>query len=134
MTETAQATGVGSEHVIEGPGLRFRVKRTAMTSEEVFRAELAKVFGRTWLYLGHESEIPNPGDFVRRPVGGRPLFMVRGAKTGAVNVFHNTCTHRGAVVCRVDKGTSKVFQCFYHAWTFDSEGRLVGVPGEDALW
>ncbi|MEI2778300.1 MAG: aromatic ring-hydroxylating dioxygenase subunit alpha [Tetrasphaera sp.] len=132
MTETAQATGVGSEHVIEGPGLRFRVKRTAMTSEEVFRAELAKVFGRTWLYLGHESEIPNPGDFVRRPVGGRPLFMVRGAKTGAVNVFHNTCTHRGAVVCRVDKGTSKVFQCFYHAWTFDSEGRLVGVPGEDA--
>jgi p-cumate 2,3-dioxygenase subunit alpha len=65
-------------------------------------------------------------------VGGRPVFMVRGVKTGNVNVFHNTCTHRGALVCRQDSGNSKVFQCFYHAWTFDSEGRLKGVPDRDA--
>lgn len=58
--------------------------------------------------------------------------MVRGAKTGNINVFHNTCTHRGAAICRADKGSQKVFQCFYHAWTFDSEGELKGVPGEDA--
>ena len=111
---------------------RFRVNREAMTSEQVYCEEIEKIFGRCWLYVGHESEIPNPGDYVRRPVAGRPLFMVRGAKSRQVNVFHNSCTHRGAVVCRTDKGTSKVFQCFYHAWTFDSEGTLVGVPGVDA--
>ena len=58
--------------------------------------------------------------------------MVRGVNTGNINVFHNTCTHRGALVCRQDSGNSKVFQCFYHAWTFDSEGQLKGVPDRDA--
>jgi p-cumate 2,3-dioxygenase alpha subunit len=111
---------------------RFRVHRSAMTSPRVHRAEIERIFAKSWLYVGHESEIPNPGDFVRRPVGGRPLFMVRGAKTGNVNVFHNTCTHRGALVCRQESGNSKVFQCFYHAWTFDTEGNLKGVPGRDA--
>ena len=111
---------------------RFRVHRSAMTSPHIHRAEIERIFAKSWLYVGHESEIPEPGDFVRRPVGGRPVFMVRGAKTGNVNVFHNTCTHRGALVCRQDSGNSKVFQCFYHAWTFDSEGQLKGVPDRDA--
>jgi p-cumate 2,3-dioxygenase alpha subunit len=125
--------GTGSQLVDEDTGRRrFRVNRAAMTSPDVLDQELEKVFAHSWLYVGHESEIPEPGDYVRRPVGGRPVFMVRGVKSGQVNVFHNTCTHRGAVVCRRDRGNSKVFQCFYHAWTFDSEGSLVGVPGRDA--
>lgn len=57
---------------------RFRVHRTTMTSPRVHQAEIERIFATSWLYVGHESEIPNPGDFVRRPVGGRPLFMVRG--------------------------------------------------------
>ncbi|TFI42405.1 aromatic ring-hydroxylating dioxygenase subunit alpha [Rhodococcus sp. 1R11] len=111
---------------------RFRVNRDAMTSSEIFDEERRKVFDHSWLYVGHESEVPNRGDYVRRSVGGRPLFMVRGSKTGEVNVFHNTCTHRGAVVCRQGNGNSKTFQCFYHAWTFNSEGSLVGVPDREA--
>jgi p-cumate 2,3-dioxygenase subunit alpha len=111
---------------------RFRVHRASMTSPDVMSEEFRKVFDRNWLYIGHESEIANPGDYVRRRVGGRPLFMVRGVKSGQVNVFHNSCTHRGAVVCRKDQGNAKVFQCFYHAWTFDSEGALSGVPDRDA--
>lgn len=110
----------------------FRVHRTAMTSPEVHRAEIERIFATSWLYVGHESEIPNPGDFVRRPLAGRPIFMVRGAKTGNINVFHNSCTHRGALVCRKDAGTAKVFSCFYHAWSFDTEGRLKGVPDREA--
>lgn len=106
----------------------FRVHRSAMTSAEIHRAEIERVYGKSWLYVGHESEIPKPGDFVRRKVAGRPIFMVRGVKSGNVNVFHNSCTHRGALVCRRDSGNAKVFQCFYHAWSFDSEGRLNGVP------
>lgn len=113
-------------------GQTFRVHRSAMTSTEVHRAEIERVFGKSWLYVGHESEIPNPGDFVRRPLVGRPVFMVRGAKSGNVNVFHNSCTHRGALVCRQEAGTAKVFSCFYHAWTFDTEGDLKGVPDRTA--
>jgi len=111
---------------------RFRVHRDTMTSPEIFREEAERIFGHSWLYVGHESEVAAAGDYVRRPVGGRPVFMVRGAKSGDVHVFHNTCTHRGAVVCRHKSGNAKVFQCFYHAWTFDSDGRLTGVPDRDA--
>ena len=110
---------------------RFRVHRSTMTSPEIFAAERDKIFNHSWLYVGHESEVVNPGDFVRRPVAGRQLFMVRGAKSGRVNVFHNTCTHRGAMICRQKSGTSKAFPCFYHAWSFDSEGDLKGVPDRD---
>jgi p-cumate 2,3-dioxygenase alpha subunit len=60
---------------------RFRVHRSAMTSPQVYAAELANVFARCWLYAGHESEIPELGDYVRRRVGGRPIFLVRGAKS-----------------------------------------------------
>jgi p-cumate 2,3-dioxygenase alpha subunit len=112
-------------------GHRFRVHRSTMTSPEIHALELEKVFGHSWLYVGHESEIREPGDYVRRPVGNRAVFMVRN-KAGEVKVFHNSCSHRGAVVCRKDSGNAKVFQCFYHAWSFDTDGKLVGVPDRDA--
>lgn len=105
----------------------FKVNRATMTSQEIFAHEQQQIFGHCWLYLGHESEIPEPGDYRRRTVGGRPLMLVRGSE-GDVNVFFNTCTHRGALVCRTDAGTSKNFQCFYHAWTFSNDGDLVGLP------
>jgi p-cumate 2,3-dioxygenase alpha subunit len=133
IEERAAAVGAGSRLVQEDRAARtFRVHRSAMTSQAVFEQELERIFAHAWLYVGHTSEIPEPGDYVRRLPAGRSVFMVRGVKSGRVNVFHNTCTHRGANVCRRDSGNSKVFQCFYHAWTFDSEGSLVGVPGRDA--
>jgi len=110
----------------------FRVHRSAMTSSDIFEAERHAIFGTNWLYVGHESEVAMPGDYVRRKVAGRSMFLVRGVKSGAIRVFHNSCTHRGATVCRQDAGNTKVFQCFYHAWSFNTEGVLVGVPDEDA--
>jgi len=110
----------------------FRVHRSAFTSPEIFEAERDLIFNRCWLYLGHESEIPKPGDFLRRTVGGRPLIFVRSAKTGQIRAFHNTCPHRGALVCRTDSGNGKVFQCFYHAWSFNTDGELVGMPDRQA--
>jgi p-cumate 2,3-dioxygenase alpha subunit len=133
MLQNTPAQLTGFPMVDEDPEQhRFRVHRDAMTSPEVFRAEIERIFHRCWLYVGHESEVAKPGDYVRRPLGNRPVFMVRGVKTGQVHVFHNTCTHRGAVVCRQKSGNAKVFQCFYHAWTFDSEGKLSGMPGREA--
>ena len=109
----------------------FRVHRSSMTSVDLFQMERELIFNRCWIYLGHESEVENPGDYRRRTVAGRPLFFARG-NDGQVRVFLNTCTHRGALICRRDKGNAEVLQCFYHAWTFNISGELIGVPGEDA--
>ncbi len=108
----------------------FRVHRSTMTSAEILAQEREQIFLRTWLYLGHESEIPNAGDYRRRTIAGYPLFMVRG-NDGQVRAFLNTCTHRGAQVCRQDAGNAETFQCFYHAWTFNNQGDLVGVPDQE---
>src|SRR6202161_3429492 len=108
----------------------FRVKRTAMTSDEIWRLERDLIFDHCWLYIGHDSEIGAPGDFVRRQIAGRPLVFVRG-RDGLVRALYNSCTHRGARVCRQDAGNATSFQCFYHAWTFSSEGKLVGVPDRE---
>lgn len=114
--------------VCDRPDLgRFKVHRSAMVSPAVHELERQRIFDRCWLYLGHESEVPNPGDFARRVVAERPLFFAR-TRDGELAVFHNTCPHRGALVCRTDRGNAEAFRCFYHAWTFDTSGALVGVP------
>ena len=109
----------------------FKVHRSTMTSTELFRLERERVFNRCWIYLGHESEVENPGDYRRRTVAGRPLFFVRGVD-GEIRVFLNSCPHRGALICRHDTGNAQVLQCFYHAWSFNISGELIGLPGEDA--
>jgi p-cumate 2,3-dioxygenase alpha subunit len=109
----------------------FRVHRSSMTSEEILKLEHERIFDRCWLYLGHDSELAEPGDYRRRRIAGRSIIFVRG-KDGEVRAFHNACSHRGAIVCRHDAGNAKAFQCFYHAWTFNTEGELVGIPGNDA--
>lgn len=109
----------------------FRVHRSTMTSLEIFQRERQQIFDRCWIYLGHESEVEKPGDYKRRTVAGRPLFFVRG-NDGQVRVFLNTCTHRGALICRKDEGNADVLQCFYHAWSFNTNGELIGVPDEEA--
>jgi p-cumate 2,3-dioxygenase alpha subunit len=109
----------------------FQVHRAALTSPDVAELEIERIFRRCWLYAGHESELPKPGDFVRRDLAGQPVILVRG-QDGVVRSFFNSCPHRGATICRSNAGNAKVFQCFYHAWTFNSEGRLVGLPDEAA--
>jgi p-cumate 2,3-dioxygenase alpha subunit len=108
----------------------FRIHRSLMTSQDVFEAERNALFDGCWLYLGHESEIPKPGDYLRRSVGGRPLIFLRDAD-GQVRVYYNTCSHRGATLCREDAGNTHLFQCFYHAWSFNTKGKLVVTPGAD---
>jgi p-cumate 2,3-dioxygenase alpha subunit len=109
----------------------FRVNRQAFLSPEILAFEKERIFERCWIYAGHESEVPNPGDFCSRRVAGRPVILARG-DDGRVRVLLNTCTHRGALVCREQTGNTRTFQCPYHAWTYNTRGELVGVPGEDA--
>lgn len=109
----------------------FRVNRRAFTDPHILELERERVFAQCWIYAGHESEIPNPGDFRARRVAGRPVILVRGTD-GQVRVLLNTCTHRGAQVCRERTGNARTFQCPYHAWTYNNQGELVGVPGDEA--
>ncbi|MGE0684872.1 MAG: aromatic ring-hydroxylating dioxygenase subunit alpha [Candidatus Binatia bacterium] len=109
----------------------FRVNRQAFLSPEVLALEQQRIFEHCWIYAGHETEVPQSGDFCSRRVAGRPVILVRG-DDGQVRVLLNTCTHRGAFVCRERAGNARSFQCPYHAWTFSIRGELIGVPGEDA--
>src|SRR5262245_24213086 len=110
----------------------FRVNRAALVDETVFQGEMRSIFERCWLYVGHGSEIPKPGDFRARDVGNRPLVFWHGLD-GIKRVFYNSCLHHGALVCRVPEGNTRTLSCFYHAWTYGSTGALAGLPGEEAF-
>ena len=102
----------------------FRVNRAAYKSPEVFKKEMELIFGKCWLYLGHGTELKKKGDFASRRVGGRDLIFVRDRK-GDIQAYFNTCTHRGAKVCRDRVGNARTFACPYHGWVFNTEGKLV---------
>jgi p-cumate 2,3-dioxygenase alpha subunit len=97
------------------------------TDREIFEQERERVFDQCWLYVGHESELAQPGSYVQRKVGGRPMIFVRD-DAGAVRVFLDTCTHRGNSLCRGKRGQTDRFVCFYHGWSFNTRGELVVVP------
>lgn len=103
---------------------RFLVHRDAYRSRDVHQRELEMVFGRSWLYLGHESELRKPGDFLTRRVANRDILFMRD-KQGTYKAFFNSCTHRGAPVCREKSGNKKSHTCPYHGWVFNADGKLV---------
>jgi phenylpropionate dioxygenase-like ring-hydroxylating dioxygenase large terminal subunit len=107
------------------------VHRDLYVSRQIFDDEMHYLFGNTWVYVGHESEIAKPNDFVTRRIGRRPVILTR-TRAGALEVLINRCTHRGAVVCRQARGNAARFTCGYHAWTFANDGRCIGVPLEHA--
>lgn len=108
---------------------RFLVARKAFTDDQVLMAERDRVFNKCWIYVGHVSEIPRPGDFVAREVAGRPVLFTRNAQ-GEYRVLLNSCSHRGAEVCRERRGNQRRFRCFYHSWSFSNDGALVSMPDE----
>lgn len=116
--------------VEDGPRALFQVARRAFTDDDVMSAEYDAVFNKCWLYLGHESEVPKNGDFLRRMVAKRNLVFTRD-QNGTLNAFFNTCPHRGAEVCRDAKGNTKTFVCFYHGWAFGTDGKAKMIPGGD---
>src|SRR6478735_5443799 len=94
---------------------------------EIFAAERDRLFTRSWVFLAHESEIPDPGDYVVRRVLA-DSFIVARDEAGVVRVMFNMCLHRGMQVCRAELGNASHFRCPYHAWTYRNDGRLAGLP------
>src|SRR4051812_9972067 len=104
-----------------------RVHRSIYTDPAIFEMEMTRIFGAVWVYLAHESQIPNNDDYVTARLGLRPLIVVRDSE-GKLRALYNRCTHRGARICRQDSGSARTFQCAYHGWTYFNTGRLRGVP------
>jgi phenylpropionate dioxygenase-like ring-hydroxylating dioxygenase large terminal subunit len=109
------------------PGL---VHSAIYTDQEIFELEMERIFHRSWLYIGHEGEVPDKGDYRLRTLGRQPVILVRGSD-GVVRVLMNRCRHRGAIVCENEAGNEKVFRCWFHGWTYDTTGRLASVSMPD---
>jgi phenylpropionate dioxygenase-like ring-hydroxylating dioxygenase large terminal subunit len=103
------------------------VHRRAYADPDIFALEQERIFGRLWIYVAHESQLKQPGDFVRTRLGRFEVLVTR-HHDGQIYVLHNRCPHRGARLCMVDGGTSRSFSCPYHAWVFRPDGSLASVP------
>ncbi|MGE0057541.1 MAG: SRPBCC family protein [Dehalococcoidia bacterium] len=104
------------------------VDRRIYHDREIYELEMEQIFARAWLFMCHESQIPNPGDFFLNFMGEDRVIIVRNNE-GGISVLVNSCRHRGNAVCRADEGHATSFMCTYHGWTYDLKGALVGVPG-----
>jgi phenylpropionate dioxygenase-like ring-hydroxylating dioxygenase large terminal subunit len=107
-----------------------RVHGSVYTDPAIFEEELDKIFSRGWVYVGHASEIPNPGDFRVTDIGRQSVIMVRDDE-GEVRLLMNRCTHRANAVCQVERGNAKIFRCAYHGWTYRNNGELASVTYQD---
>jgi Rieske 2Fe-2S family protein len=98
------------------------------TDPQVFALEQAKIFEDMWFCAVRASDIANPGDFRTVQVGTESLIISR-SRRGEVRAFFNVCRHRGAQICTEESGSVKrAFQCPYHAWTYDLDGKLIAAP------
>ena len=104
------------------------VSREIFVNDDIHQRELERVFTRSWLFIGHETQIPRPGDYFVSRMGTESVILTRDMQ-GGIHVLLNTCRHRGMKVCRYDLGNTRVFTCPYHGWVYSVDGRVVDVPG-----
>ena len=105
------------------------ISREIFVNDEIFATELEQVFARAWLFVGHESQIPEPGDFFNSRMGTESVLLTRDPQ-GEIHVLLNSCRHRGMKVCRYDEGNASDFVCPYHGWSYSTDGTLVAAAGE----
>jgi phenylpropionate dioxygenase-like ring-hydroxylating dioxygenase large terminal subunit len=104
-----------------------KVHGSLYTDQQIFGEELRKIWYRTWVYVGHESEVPQPNDYVRKKLALQDVIMTRD-REGQVHLLLNRCAHRGNQVCDDSQGNSSSFRCPYHGWTYRNTGELLGYP------
>ncbi len=108
----------------------FRIARSSYVDPELYHAELEAIFSTCWLYVGHDSELAGPNDFQTRTIAGRSVIFVRD-QDGQARCFLNVCPHRGAQLCRHREGNAKAFHCFYHGWSFATDGEVLHIAEEE---
>ncbi|GGJ06851.1 Rieske 2Fe-2S domain-containing protein [Streptomyces brasiliensis] len=100
----------------------YRVRRSVFTDEELFELEMRHIFEGNWVYLAHESQIPEAGDYFTTYIGRQPVVISRD-KQGELHCLINACSHRGAMLCRRKTDRRTTFTCPFHGWTFSNSGR-----------
>jgi benzoate/toluate 1,2-dioxygenase alpha subunit len=103
-----------------------RVHRSAFTDEHLFELEMKHIFEGNWIYLAHESQVPNNNDYYTTHIGRQPVVIARN-RQGELNAFINACSHRGATLCRHKRGNRATYTCTFHGWTFNNSGKLLKV-------
>jgi benzoate/toluate 1,2-dioxygenase alpha subunit len=104
----------------------FRCSRDIFSDPELFELEMEHIFEGNWIYLAHESQIPNNNDYFTTQMGRQPIVICR-TRTGELSAFINACSHRGAMICRHKRGNKGTFTCPFHGWTFSNSGKLLKV-------
>jgi benzoate/toluate 1,2-dioxygenase alpha subunit len=104
----------------------YRLHRSAFTDEALFELEMQHIFEGNWIYLAHESQIPANNDYFTTTIGRQPVVITRN-RQGELNALINSCTHRGAMLCRHKRGSKATFTCPFHGWTFNNSGKLLKV-------
>jgi phenylpropionate dioxygenase-like ring-hydroxylating dioxygenase large terminal subunit len=105
-----------------------RVHRDVYTDPEVFELEMERLWSRTWIYVGHASQVPQPGDYITLDLAAQPVIMVR-QTDGSTRVLLNRCAHKGTKLVSAPSGnTGRTFRCPYHAWTYRTDGSLIQMP------
>jgi phenylpropionate dioxygenase-like ring-hydroxylating dioxygenase large terminal subunit len=107
-----------------------RVHRSVYTDPDIFRLEQERIFNRAWVFVGHDSQIPKPGDFITTDVARQPVIVIRHSD-GSIKVLLNRCAHRGAKLTVEAKGNAKALTCLYHGWVYDTDGALTGVTMDE---
>ncbi len=107
--------------------------RRVLADEALYRLEMERIFARGWNFICHDSQIPEPGDYVVNYIGEDQVICARDEE-GQVHVLLNTCRHRGNALCRAEQGRAKSFVCSYHGWNYALDGKLIGVPGQKAYY
>ncbi len=107
----------------------FRCRRDIFTNADLFELEMKHLFERNWVYLAHESQIPNNNDYYTTSIGSQPIVITRD-KTGELHAVINACAHKGAMLCRRKHGNKGSFTCPFHGWTFSNAGKLLKVKDE----
>ncbi|WPY96190.1 benzoate 1,2-dioxygenase large subunit (plasmid) [Limimaricola variabilis] len=104
----------------------FRARRDMFSDEDLFELEMKHIFEGNWIYMAHESQIPEPGDYYTLTMGRTPVVITRD-KDGELHALVNACSHRGAMLCRFKRRNQKTFTCPFHGWTFSNTGKLLKV-------
>ncbi|MFN7319857.1 MAG: Rieske 2Fe-2S domain-containing protein, partial [Methylobacterium sp.] len=108
----------------------FRCKREIFTDPEYFELEMKYIWEGNWVYLAHESQIPNNNDYITGYIGRQPIVISRD-RTGKLHAFLNACSHRGAMICRHKRGNKSTYTCPFHGWTFNNTGKLLKAKDPD---
>ncbi len=104
-----------------------RIHKSIYVDPALFELEMERIFTRAWIYVGHDSQVAKPGDYIATTIGRQPVVMSRHSD-GKVHVLFNRCGHRGAKVVGNREGSVKYFRCCYHGWVYETDGRLHSIP------